>query len=434
MYKALDLILANTVDQLLNKSSATKINDLRKPGAVIGFYFSASWCEHSMAFTQLLISFYEDINKKIDTEKLINIKLFEIVFVSSDGDEHSYKESIKDVPWLSISYHCHTLRKKLQKRFSVKEIPYLVLVDGFTEELITTQGKDFLSEDLNGDNFPWRPKSLIDLLSTNLLLKNKQLIDIQEDIRDSDYRGIYFSAHWCPPCRLFTPVLINIYNKLKERGVKFEIIFISLDRSLESFQEYSHSMPWYVLNYQDNRIKVLTKQFQVEGIPRLIILNKNDRVVCEDARQAVYSDLEAMRFPWIPKLVDQLNETNVHDFQTYPCLVLFTGNGRSDLIDNASIWLNGPAEKYFSERNKNLNYLGELPVLKFFYEGNQSDEVADSIRAYAQIDGKAPLLAIVDISQQKVFTDPADEIDQQIVQDLIEKFKKFVSEVGNNMD
>ena len=24
--------------------------------------------------------------------------------------------------------------------------------------------------------------------------------------------GIYFSAHWCPPCRSFTPKLIESYN------------------------------------------------------------------------------------------------------------------------------------------------------------------------------------------------------------------------------
>ena len=23
----------------------------------------------------------------------------------------------------------------------------------------------------------------------------------------------YFSAHWCPPCRKFTPVLASLYNK-----------------------------------------------------------------------------------------------------------------------------------------------------------------------------------------------------------------------------
>ena len=27
--------------------------------------------------------------------------------------------------------------------------------------------------------------------------------------------GIYFSAHWCPPCRGFTPKLVEWYGKVK---------------------------------------------------------------------------------------------------------------------------------------------------------------------------------------------------------------------------
>ena len=35
----------------------------------------------------------------------------------------------------------------------------------------------------------------------------------------------------CPPCRQFTPALASVYNKLKRKGEKFEIIFVSSDRS-----------------------------------------------------------------------------------------------------------------------------------------------------------------------------------------------------------
>ena len=30
----------------------------------------------------------------------------------------------------------------------------------------------------------------------------------------AEYYGIYFSAHWCPPCRMFTPELADIYNEM----------------------------------------------------------------------------------------------------------------------------------------------------------------------------------------------------------------------------
>ena len=41
--------------------------------------------------------------------------------------------------------------------------------------------------------------------------------------------GLFFSAHWCPPCRVFTPNLIDWYTRLRE-GVakdKLEIVYIS---------------------------------------------------------------------------------------------------------------------------------------------------------------------------------------------------------------
>merc|ERR1712023_590324 len=41
--------------------------------------------------------------------------------------------------------------------------------------------------------------------------------------------GIYFSAHWCPPCRSFTPMLAKAYTShLKSKN--FEIVFVSSDQ------------------------------------------------------------------------------------------------------------------------------------------------------------------------------------------------------------
>ena len=56
----------------------------------------------------------------------------------------------------------------------------------------------------------------------------KQLSEILQGA-DLKYVGIYFSAHWCPPCRNFTPVLAEFYNSVNQNGKILEIIFVSSD-------------------------------------------------------------------------------------------------------------------------------------------------------------------------------------------------------------
>ena len=54
------------------------------------------------------------------------------------------------------------------------------------------------------------------------------LVLTEEIISRNSVVAIYFSAHWCPPCRKFTPILCKKYNTLKEVGKSFEIIFVSI--------------------------------------------------------------------------------------------------------------------------------------------------------------------------------------------------------------
>lgn len=60
----------------------------------------------------------------------------------------------------------------------------------------------------------------------------------------------FFRAHWCPPCRNFTPKLAERYkglsNEVKE---KLDIVFVSLDEDQSSFDEYFNDMPWKALPY-----------------------------------------------------------------------------------------------------------------------------------------------------------------------------------------
>ena len=54
--------------------------------------------------------------------------------------------------------------------------------------------------------------------------------------------ALYFSAHWCPPCRFFTPKLATAYEMANEDNHRFEVIFVSSDDSAAEQAQYMKEM------------------------------------------------------------------------------------------------------------------------------------------------------------------------------------------------
>ncbi|MEM9026320.1 MAG: thioredoxin-like domain-containing protein [Verrucomicrobiota bacterium] len=90
--------------------------------------------------------------------------------------------------------------------------------------------------------------------------------------------GIYFSAHWCPPCRQFTPALVDFYEKHK---ANMEIVFVSGDRSPAQKQLYikEDKMSWLTIDFQGEDSDRLMSGLGVQGLPTLVILNDSARII-----------------------------------------------------------------------------------------------------------------------------------------------------------
>lgn len=102
--------------------------------------------------------------------------------------------------------------------------------------------------------------------------------------------AIYFSAHWCPPCRGFTPVLAEFFEQLQEEDESaLQIVYVSSDSDQSSFDEYYGSMPWVAVPFDKQNIKQnLGEKFGVQGIPSLFVLDAVDASVKDaDARTTV---------------------------------------------------------------------------------------------------------------------------------------------------
>lgn len=112
--------------------------------------------------------------------------------------------------------------------------------------------------------------------------------------------GIYFSAHWCPPCRGFTPVLVKTYNELAAADKAFEIVFVSFDRSADAMVGYikETKMPWLAVPYESPLRDALAKKYGVRGIPTLVIVDDKGNTVSENARGDVASSGAAAFDKW----------------------------------------------------------------------------------------------------------------------------------------
>jgi nucleoredoxin len=120
-----------------------------------------------------------------------------------------------------------------------------------------------------------------------------------EGLAELDAIGIYFSAHWCPPCRAFTPQLVRSYAAMKGAGQKWEVVFASSDQDQSAFDEYLGEMPWKAFRFGDKRKDELDKMFNVSGIPTLVVVDpKTGAVITTDGRGKVDADPAGADFPW----------------------------------------------------------------------------------------------------------------------------------------
>lgn len=117
-----------------------------------------------------------------------------------------------------------------------------------------------------------------------------------DNLQEKDYVLLYFSAMWCPPCKAFTPRLVEFYEEYAEKG-NLELVFYSADRSRESMEKYmtEYEMNWLAIPFSQREQTDLTRQYSVRGIPRLIVLDPAGDVVMDSQETGPTQVLEKLR-------------------------------------------------------------------------------------------------------------------------------------------
>jgi len=170
-----NLLSLSLVDETHAKMELQYTNEALHGKKVIGIYFSADWCGPCRQFTPELVTFYNSINERRKKENG-----FEIVWVSSCRDMESFGQYFTHMNWLALPPEeaMGQRGKELAKKYKVKGIPHLVLLDE-VGNVITLQGRTKVPEDRMGIGFPWRnplstlyvtfvPQSLRFLLKTQV--------------------------------------------------------------------------------------------------------------------------------------------------------------------------------------------------------------------------------------------------------------------------
>lgn len=108
-----------------------------------------------------------------------------------------------------------------------------------------------------------------------------------------------FWASWCGPCRQQFPYSKEIHQQLEGKDVVF--LYISFDddenawrRAIEKF-----AMPGYHILPTDEQKQAFYNRFQVTGIPRYMLIDKNGKVVDDNAKrpsskEALIKDIEKL--------------------------------------------------------------------------------------------------------------------------------------------
>ena len=118
---------------------------------------------------------------------------------------------------------------------------------------------------------------------TDVTLKtpDDQPISISDFAGKGKYVLLDFWAGWCGPCRNANPHLVQIYNQYKDKG--FEIVGISLDRTKDVWVRAiaDDNLTWPQMSDLDYFNGPAAKLYSVNGIPHMILLDKEGKIIAK---------------------------------------------------------------------------------------------------------------------------------------------------------
>lgn len=114
---------------------------------------------------------------------------------------------------------------------------------------------------------------------------------------------LYFGARWSEPCSKFLPKL-HFFRELNSTvKTDYEIIFCSLDKSEEDYNQHIEEMPWWCLPYATSTLPMLIAKLQANRMPHLVVIDTEGNIITKEGANALKQDPTGKHFPWRPKRI-----------------------------------------------------------------------------------------------------------------------------------
>lgn len=112
--------------------------------------------------------------------------------------------------------------------------------------------------------------------------------------------GLYFWSYEYKPLADYTSKIVEVYKELKQKGERFEIVWVSYDDKEESFMKGLESMPWLALPFNSKSSEKLARYFELSKYSTLVIIGPDGKTLKFDAEEDI-QDFGSMAFPFTPE-------------------------------------------------------------------------------------------------------------------------------------
>mmetsp|Transcript_1018 Transcript_1018/g.1974 ORF Transcript_1018/g.1974 Transcript_1018/m.1974 type:complete len:422 (-) Transcript_1018:110-1375(-) len=122
---------------------------------------------------------------------------------------------------------------------------------------------------------------------------------------------LYFGALWNEPSVKFN-LKLGLFDSLAKVPEEYEIVFCSMDRSEEDYNNFCAKMSGWCLPYAMPTLPKLITEYKAHGMPHLVVIDKDGSLITMEGVQSMMTDPVGKNFPWRRiRVVDILPETYV---------------------------------------------------------------------------------------------------------------------------